>query len=388
MTIALGTFLLGTSLLLMGPASTWLMAQGAGSESTEFALFNLVIGQEEASRSQGATEPAELRTAGLKEYSLGHFLEAQRLLEKALPLALQKSDTYLVGLIHDGLGVIYQDQTEFTNAEQEFKKALDILRRQPEHSQALAMTLANFGAALCGEGRYREASPFLSEASRIVKDKAINDPQLQVHILDVSANVSLRQGQFKKAESLFLAALRMSTLPENATSSEVADVSNNLATLYAAKGNYPKAVASYARALDLAEKRLGPTHPNITTILGNLGFTYVRMRRYDEAESQFLRSLAVLESNGLTASPMILNTLYGLGRISMEKNQLDRAQSLLARAVETGRTTQARTPAMAETLELYGKLLRTLSRYSEAENLHIEASRIRAELALTTRAGY
>jgi hypothetical protein len=83
---------------------------------------------------------------------------------------------------------------------------------------------------------------------------------------------------------------------------------------------------------------------------------------------------------------MGLKSLYGLARISMEKNQLDRAQSLLGRAVETGRAISARTPEMAETLELYGKLLDLLSKNSEAANLHTEAARIRAELALTTRA--
>jgi tetratricopeptide (TPR) repeat protein len=292
-----------------------------------------------------------------------------------------------VVLIHDGLGSIYYDEHQLTKAEPEFKKAVTILRRQPEHSHALAMTLTNFSAALCSDGRCQEASALLSEASKLVKKNAIEDSQLQVHITDVSATVYLHEKHFKKAEALFLEALRMSSLPENAAIPEAADVSSNLATLYAAKGNYPKAVSSYTRAVELAEKRFGANNPNIVTILDNLGFAYIHIGRYDEAESQFVRGVAILELNGLMAGPMGISALYGLALTSVERNQLDRAQSLLARAVEAGRTIRARTPEMAETLELYSTVLRRLSRSSEAENLHSEAVLIRTERALTTRAG-
>lgn len=337
--------------------------------------------------AQDARGPAELRVAGMKEYTLGHFLEARRLLDQAMVLALETNDAYLIALIHDGLGDIYQDEFEFAKAEQEYIKAADILRRQPEHSHALALTLANFAAALSGERRYQEASASLSEASRLVKNNGINDPQLEVQILDGLAMVYFREGQLRKAETLFQRALRLSSLPQNASHPETADVLNNLATLYGVRRNYPKAAAYYLRALDAAEKRLGPNHPSVTTVLVNLGFVYIRMGRYEEAEFQFRRSLAILEDNGLMVSHMGLNTLHGLGRTYAQENELQRAEPLLARAVETGRAIKAQTPQMAEALDLYSAVLRSLSRHREAENLRTEAARIRGELALTTRIG-
>jgi tetratricopeptide (TPR) repeat protein len=370
----------------------WKLAPGlhmllvsAGPDSREFAAFNLIVGQDKSASTQNPG-PAELRARAVREYGLGHFVEASALLEKALALAVQGNDTYVVALIHDSLGSIYQDEREFTRSEQEFKKAVDILRRQPEHSHALATSLTNFGAALSTELRNREASALITEASRIVKKNAINDPALQVHILNVSASLYLSKGQFKKAEAVFMEALRISSIPQNAAISETLDLLNNLGTLYGFKKDYPKAVGSYMRASEAAEKQFGPDHPNLVTILENLGFAYLSMGQNDEAEAQLTRNLSILERNGLMGTPMAINSLYGLGRISMEKNQLDRAQSLLGRAVETGRAISARTPAMAETLELYGNLLGLLSKNPEAENLHIEAARIRAELALTTRA--
>jgi tetratricopeptide (TPR) repeat protein len=326
------------------------------------------------------------RTEGLKEYRLGHFTEAIRLLQNAMALAVQANDAYHTALIHNDLGDIYQDEYEFTNAEQEFNRAIHILRQQPQHPQALAVTLGNLGGMLCKRYRYAEALAVVSEASKLVKDNAIHDLQLQVHLLDVSATAYFQQRQFKKAEPVFLQALR--AIPESATIPEAMDISNNLGTLYATKRNYPEAVASYARALAIGERCFGPSHPNITTILGNLGFAYMHMRRYHDAEAQFLRSLTILEENRLTRSPMAMNVLYSLGRIAMEENQLERAQSLLARAVEIGHAIRARTPEMAETLDLYSVVLRHLSNRSEADNLHAEAALIRAEMALTTRVGH
>ncbi len=330
--------------------------------------------------------PAEVRTAGMREYDVGHFAAAQTLLNRAMALAVERSDTYLVALIHDDIGSIFQKQFEFAKADQEFAKAADILQGQPEHSVALAITLANRGGSLSGERRYREAKTFLAEASKLIKDKSINDPQLQIHIFNILGGIYFEEGQLKKAEAVFLRSLRIKSPGENETV-EFADVLNSLGILYARTGNYPKAIASYVGGLQVTERLLGSSHPNLTTFLENLGFEYIRMGRYDEAEGQFLRSLAILENNGLIISNMGLYTLYGLARTYMKVNQLERAEPPLARAVEIGHAIRARTPEMAETLELHSTLLQSLSKGSEAEKLHTEALRIRAELAWTTRAG-
>jgi tetratricopeptide (TPR) repeat protein len=329
--------------------------------------------------------PKELRIAGLSAYSRGHYIQAQRLLERAMHMAAEEGDTYHLGMIHDAIGSIYENEFEFIKAEREFEQAVAILRHQPGHPDMMAIALANLGDALSGEGRYREALTALSEASKLIHDNSVNNPPLQLHILNVTGGLYLLQGKVKKAEALFLHALSLSSPPEKLMMVPVADVLNNLGTLYAHTGNYQKAVASYKRGLQLAQDAVGPSHPSISTLLGNLGFAYIRMGRPDDAESQFIRSFAVLENNGLTSSKMGLYTLYGLGRSCMERNQLERAEAILARAVDTGRMIRARTPEMAITLELYAAVLRSLSKPFEAQNLHSEAAGIRAELLLTTR---
>ena len=260
----------------------------------------------------GVQNPAELRTAGIREYTLGHFVEAQRLLEHALALAANSSDAYLTALIHNDLGEFLQNEFEFLKAEREFTRAVDLLRGQPEHSHALAVSLTNLGAALAGEGRHAEAAVYLSHASQLIKEKSIDDGRLQLHLFDVLASVYYQQGQSKKAEALFLQAVRIASLPENAGFPEVVDIYNNLGTMYAADGHYGKAVGFYLQGLEAAEKVFGPFHPNLTRLLQNLGLTYTRMGKYDAAESEFRRSLAILKSSNLGVTNMALTTLNGL----------------------------------------------------------------------------
>ena len=356
----------------------------AGAQSNEAGPIH--INDQQVNHEAQGPGPEELRIAGLAVYSRGHLVQARLLMDRAMVLAEHSGNTYLLALIHDGLGCIYQEELEFIKAEREFKEAIDLLRKQPGHEQALATALANLSTTLSGERRYRESSIYLSEASKLIKDHAINDPRLRLHILNVSAGIYFRQGRLKKAEAMFLRSLALNPESDTEMCLLAASVMNNLGTLYAVAGNSTKAVVSYTRALRITEERLGSSHPNLTTILENLGFAYIRMGRPDEAQPHFLRSLTILEDNRLTVSAMGLYTLNGLGRTYMQTNQFERAEAVLARAVKTGRTIHAETPEMAQALELYETVLRALSKQSEAENLHAEAARIRAELLLTIRA--
>lgn len=370
---------------ILAPGTHTLVISGS-LDSQEFTAFNLRIGLADSNEPRRPI-PEQLRVAGLDAFVRGNFAQAHSLLDHAMALAVQENDTNLIALIHDGLGGIYHNEFDFIKAEREFAQAVAILRKQPEHAHALAMSLANLAAALSGEHRDSEASTLLSEASKLIKKNAINDPKLQIHILDILAGVRLQQGRSKQAEGLFLKALRLKSSPDSVIAPIIADILNNLGTLYARNGNHGRAVASYTRALQLTEQHFGPSHPNVTTLLENLGSAYIRMGKYEEAEPQFLRSISILESHGLLKSNMGLFALYGLGRTYMGKNQLERAEPLLAQAVETGRSIGARTPEMVQTMEVYSALLDRLSRPSDSANLRKEAARLRSELAFTTRVG-
>src|SRR5262245_17288172 len=94
-----------------------------------------------------ASAAAEARKAGIAEYRLGHFAEAERLLHRALELAEQDHDVFSATLNRVALGDIYQVQGQFTKAEQIYKENISVFR-QTKRVHALAITLRNLAAVL------------------------------------------------------------------------------------------------------------------------------------------------------------------------------------------------------------------------------------------------
>jgi tetratricopeptide (TPR) repeat protein len=331
------------------------------------------------------TDYRDLRLDGLKQFQAGHFAEAKSLLDTALDLAMRGSDTYAVALIKEALGDVYQNEFDLTKAEQAYTEAATILRGQPEHSHALAITLVNLGAVISGQRRFCEALNAYAEVSTLAKRSSLDDPQLDLELLNGLGVIYFNQGQLKKAEVQFARAIKVRPSGNDLTL-DVAKVLNNLATIYSSKHDYQKSADSYTRALELTEQALGSSHPNLTFLLGNLGFVYIRMGRYVDAENQFMRSRAILDSNNLMLTGMALRTLHGLSQIYIEKNDTNRAETVLSQAIEVGRMAALRNSEMVEVLELYSKVLVNLSKTSEADRLHTEAARMRSELAFTVDA--
>jgi hypothetical protein len=58
-------------------------------------------------------------------------------------LAGQQNDQYLVALTQAALGDLYQNRSDFVEAEQAYMKAVVIVRQQPDHALALAVLLRN-----------------------------------------------------------------------------------------------------------------------------------------------------------------------------------------------------------------------------------------------------
>jgi len=85
-------------------------------------------------------------------------------------------------------------------------------------------------------------------------------------------------------------------------------------------------------------------------------------------------------------SDLAFTTLHGLGRTRAAKGDLQWASALLAQAVQVGHAISLRNFEMVDLLDLYTGVLKSLSNVTEAERVHSEAARLRAELAFTTRA--
>jgi len=332
---------------------------------------------------------AGLREQAVIEYRLGHYPQAELLLNRVLEAAQQTSNEYDIALIYSALANTYQEEMRFQEAEQLYRKGISILLRQPERSLILAIIWRNLASTLTAETDYRGALAALDRASKLVETKKLVDAKLNAEILNGRGIVYFHQGQLGKAKTYLAHAAQIIPASSEPWELSAEDILNNLAGVYQSSGESRKAEQTYKRALQLTEMRLGPSHPNVAPTLTNLGALCVELKRYKEAESYLQRSLQILaQPETGTNEYRLMEALYGLGKTYMKQNDQIRAEPILRRAVDIARRNQNQPFLIPEILHLlddYEAVLRNLRNPEDADLLHAEAQRIRAEAAFTVR---
>jgi tetratricopeptide (TPR) repeat protein len=276
---------------------------------------------------------ADLRTQALNEYRLGHYSQAELLLNRVLEAARQAGNEYEIALIYSALGNTDQVEMRFQEAEQLYRKSISILLRQPERSHALAIMWRSLASALTAETDYPGALAALDRASKLVETKKLADAQLNAEILNSRGIIYFQQGQLGKAKTCIARAAQIMPASVEPWELTAEDILNNLAGLYRKSGESRRAEQTYKRALELTETRLGPSHPNVALILTNLGALCIELKRYKEAENYFQRSLQILsQPDAGTNEYRLMEVLYELGQTYMKENDPVRAESVLRRA--------------------------------------------------------
>jgi len=332
---------------------------------------------------------ADLREQAVIEYRLGHYPQAEHLLNRVLEAAQQTGNEYDIALIYSALANTYQEEMRFQEAEQLYRKSISILLRKPEASLVLAIAWRNLASALTAETDYPGALAALDRASKLVEEKRLVDAKLNAEILNGQGIVYFHQGRLGRAKTYLARAAQIIPASMEQGDLSVEDVLNNLARVYQNSGESRKAEQTYKHALELTEMRLGPSHPNVALTLTNLGNLCIELKRYKEAESYFRRSLQILtQPETVTNEYRLMEALYQLGKTYMKENDPSRAEPMLRRASDIARRNENQPfwiPEILNVLDDYEAVLRNRSNSEDADLLHAEAQRIRAAAAFTVR---
>ena len=283
------------------------------------------------------------------------------------------------------LGDIAQASEQYVQAEQAYRKAIEILRGQSGEEHALAIVWRNTGAVLTAEGRFDDALRALKEASKLTHQNKFTDAPLNAEVLNSLGVVYFHQGDMRKAETFFTQAAQIQAPFSKATDVALA----NLGNIYQKRGEYAKAEEAYKRSMQITEDRLGDSHPNLSMTLGSLGLLYNATGRYKDAEPVFQRSIEILEKTVLSDGRLMLQALHGLAKTYIGEHDERRAEALLARAAGIARHKTIRAadaPIVIEVMETYSKVLLDLQDSVEAERVQAEARRLRASITLTVQA--
>jgi tetratricopeptide (TPR) repeat protein len=145
------------------------------------------------------------------------------------------------------------------------------------------------------------------------------------------------QHRYADARLLYFQALSFGeaalTLLEKAKSPKIAEILEDLATLYYRHlGRVAQAQACWRRAIAVREAEFGPEHLSVAVPLMNLANTYQGEHRLEESERLYRRALAIQEKSLDSGDARIGVTLNSLGDVSAALGRPVEAERLLRRA--------------------------------------------------------
>jgi TonB family protein len=194
------------------------------------------------------------------------------------------------------LGTLKQEMSSYVEAEEFFRKALDVSERAlGSYDLGLVPALTGLGTARILHGAPEQAEPVLARALTIAESHLGEDhPDLVILINDLT-RLYLKQSAYSFAEPLLLRLLAMKR-SKGEDHPEVATVLASLAAVRQALGRYEAAEQLWRRVLTIRERTLAPNHFSLATSLEHLAETCSARGKVREALQLLQRAHTIRET--------------------------------------------------------------------------------------------
>jgi tetratricopeptide (TPR) repeat protein len=182
------------------------------------------------------------------------------------------------------------------------------------------------------------------------------------------------QGQYGKAEEMFIEVLAIDAKTIGIAHSDYATHLNNLAAVVEDQGRNAEAEGIYRQALAIDAATIGSSHPEYAIDLNNLAGVVWAQGRYSEAEDLYRQALGISAATIGTAHPSYAIRLNNLASVVRAQGRLAEAERLFRQAIEIGEATiGVAHPAYAIYLNNLAQVTKDQGRYAEAEELYRHA---------------
>ncbi len=287
--------------------------------------------------------PATLNRLGVLFYYIGKYRGAEPIFQRAVALmeAAGASATAEFGDVLYNLGGLYKSQGKYPDAETIFARCLEVWEqtRGAEHPD-LALAFQNLGEMCMHQGRGPEALFALRRALTLLDARKIQDWITLV-------------------------------------------VLTKLAAYYTVQDRYGEAEPHLWRAFELRRYLQGENHPKVAKALEQLGQIYTKQRKFARAEPLYRLSLSILEKSIGRRHPDFMQTLNSLAELYVAEGKYSDAEPLFRLSVAAfEQALGSEHPHVADRLEDYALLLRTIRRNDEAEVFELRVRAIRAKRAI------
>jgi serine/threonine-protein kinase len=280
------------------------------------------------------------RAMGEAYTGIGNFRTADSLLRRGLTLYrnAEATEPTRLATFHHALGVLQEEEYEWTEALRHQRRARDLLRDRrfaagrPD-SLLRADVLLALGRAYRHAGALDSAETAVRRGLEIRRAVLGADHEETWGARGVLAYVLRESGTPTEAARLYREVLAWER--EHADSLEVAGTLNNLGYLHRTQGALARAERRYERALPIYEQQLGPAHPTTLVVRGNnLSFVHALQNEYAAAERVLREQLRVVRDRYPADHWRIGKWAYLLGeKLLLQDAGLAEAETLLREGV-------------------------------------------------------
>jgi len=269
------------------------------------------------------------------------------------------------------LGILFQTQARYAEAEPLYRRALAIAEKSfgPDHPN-VGTDLNNLAELLRETNRHAEAEPLYCRAL-VINEKSFGPDHPNVATdLNNLALLLTETDRLAEAEPLYRRALVIAEKSFGPDHPDVARGLSNITLLLTTTNRHAEAEPLVRRALAIAEKSFGPDHPNVAMVLNSLAELLGETNRHAEAEPLVRRALAIDEKSFRPDHPNVARDLNNLALLLTETNRHAEAEPLVRRALAiVEKSFGPDHPRVARGLNNIALLLTATNRYAEAEPL-------------------
>jgi eukaryotic-like serine/threonine-protein kinase len=232
------------------------------------------------------------------------------------------------------IGDAYQKLGLYKNAEELFRKGLDVRTKAGADQAAVAEGLFKLGYLQVQTGNFTESAASLTKALAIQESTPGVSPVAIAETIGALGELAYSQGDYAKAEPYFTRRLDMLRQQAPTSEREIADSLTELAmVVQQTRADYPRAKALNEEALAIRRRLFSTPHLGISESLNNLAMVYYRSKDYTAAEPLFQESLAMNRLLFGDTHPEVAANLNNLALVARDSGDYRKANELFEQVV-------------------------------------------------------
>lgn len=266
------------------------------------------------------------------------------------------------------------DSTKFYFEQKNYDKALSYLLKHEDY-----VTLINHGVNFFEINDFKNACNFLHKGFILGKDYLTQDNLINIQIILSRSFYEVHD--FKNSIFFRENVTKLQEIKYGINDKNYLNSLNNLAYLYNIDGQFDKAEILYIKTIEIRKKSLGENNSDYALSLSNLATLYNDVGKYSLAESLHIKVLEIRQKIGSETSSEYLTTLNNLANCYNLQGKYSKAESLFKKVLKIRKETIGEDNLdYAISLNNLAVLYVNQGKYSLAEPLYIETIALKKKL--------